>query len=149
MTYSRALGLLLLIAVPVLLAQEAAIVQPSVSLPPELARVLTGYEKAWQARDAEALGRLFVEDGFVLSPGRPAVRGRASIVKYYQGHGGPLFLRAIAHAVGGNAGFIIGGYTDRTGAPDIGKFTLTLRKDDAGRWWIVSDMDNGNSRPPR
>jgi len=33
------------------------------------------------------------------------------------------------------------------GEPDGGKFTLTLRKAGDGRWLIMSDMDNGNSRP--
>jgi hypothetical protein len=42
---------------------------PSVDLPPPLARVLTDYETAWQAKDPAALSRLFTEDGFVLSPG--------------------------------------------------------------------------------
>jgi ketosteroid isomerase-like protein len=32
------------------------------------------------------------------------------------------------------------------GQPDIGKFTLTLRKDSDGRWLIRSDMDNSNRR---
>jgi hypothetical protein len=44
-------------------------------------------------------------------------------------------------------GYIIGAYTTTKGELDIGKFTLTLRRDPGGRWLIVSDMDNGNSRP--
>jgi hypothetical protein len=51
---------------------------PSVALPPELARVLTDYETAWQKRDAAALARLFAEDGFVLPSGHVPVRGRAA-----------------------------------------------------------------------
>ena len=43
-------------------------------------------------------------------------------------------------------GFILGGYAGQKGAPDDGKFTLTLRKDRDGRWLIFSDMDNGNAR---
>lgn len=119
----------------------------SVELPPALARVLTDYEAAWQAKDAAALARLFVEDGFVLSRGTPPVRGRAAIEEHYQGHGGPLSLRALAWAGEGPVAYVIGAYARDKGAPDIGKFTLTLRRDDDGRWRIVSDMDNGNSRP--
>ena len=44
----------------------------------------------------------------------------------------------------GSVGYIIGGYTRNSGDPDIGKFTLTLKKDPDGRWLIMSDMDNGN-----
>jgi ketosteroid isomerase-like protein len=120
---------------------------PSVQLPPPLARVLTDYETAWRARDAAALARLFAEDGFVLSNGRPPVRGRPAIERHYTGQGGPLALRALAYATDGAVGYIIGGFARREGEADIGKFTLTLRQDAGGRWLIVSDMDNGNSRP--
>jgi ketosteroid isomerase-like protein len=119
---------------------------PSVELPPPLARVLTDYEAAWQAKDAAALAALFTEDGFVLSGGTPPVRGRTAIEEHYQGRGGPLSLRALALATEGPIGYIIGAYTQRQGEPDVGKFTLTLRRDPGGRWLIVSDMDNDNSR---
>ena len=118
---------------------------PSVTLPAELARVLTDYEDAWKKRDAAALAQLFAEDGFVLGNGSPPVRGRAAIEKAYTGSGGPLALRAFAYATEGNVGYILGGYSGEPGKPDDGKFTLTLRKEN-GRWMIVSDMDNSNRR---
>lgn len=122
-------------------------VQPSVLLPPELARVLTDYENAWAGKNAAALADLFVEDGFVLSPGHSMVRGKHAIEELYGGPkraGGLLFLRAVAYAETGNVGYIIGGFTNQAGTPDRGKFTLTLRRNSSGRWLIVSDMDNGN-----
>jgi ketosteroid isomerase-like protein len=119
---------------------------PSVALPPALARVLTDYEAAWERKDAAALAKLFAEDGFVLAGGRPPVRGRVAIQEYYTGKGGPLSLRALAYASEGPVGYVIGGYARRKGEPDVGKFTLTLRKGGDGRWLIVSDMDNGNTR---
>jgi ketosteroid isomerase-like protein len=120
---------------------------PSVALPAPLARVLSDYETAWRKRDAAALAALFSEDGFVLSNGVPPVRGRAQIERHYAGQGGPLALRALAFATDGSIGYIIGGFARRAGEADVGKFTLTLRKDANQRWLIVSDMDNGNSRP--
>jgi hypothetical protein len=60
--------------------------------------------------------------------------------------GGPLALRALAFASEGATGFVIGGYARRKGEPDVGKFTLTLRREVSGRWLIMSDMDNGNVR---
>ena len=130
--------------------QDAAPV-PAVRLPPELGRVLTDYEAAWTAGDGAALAELFVEDGFVLPNGGPPVRGRAAIRQYYKGPGGPLALHAFAFATEGATGYIIGGFSRREGEPDVGKFTLALRKGSNGRWRIVSDMDNGNrpssSRP--
>ena len=127
-------------------AEESAL--PSVSLPPELARVLTDYEAAWRAKDAASLARLFAEDGFVLQRNKPPIRGRDAIEKAYAGAGGSLALRALAYAVEGPVGYIIGGYAARAGEPDDGKFTLTLKKAPTGKWLIMSDMDNGN-RPPR
>jgi len=121
---------------------------PSVTLPPELARVLTDYEAAWRGKDASALARLFAEDGFVLQRNKPPVRGREAIEKAYAGAGGPLALRALAYATEGPVGYIIGAYSARAGDPDDGKFTLTLKKAPTGKWLIMSDMDNGN-RPPR
>lgn len=120
---------------------------PSVELPPDLARVLTDYETEWRKGGA-AVAQLFTDDGFVLSGGRPPIRGRAAIAEHYgSGGGGPLSLRALAYAAEGSVGYIIGGYTTERGAPDIGKFTVTLRKRSDGRWMIVSDMDSPNRRP--
>lgn len=139
-------ALLLLAASPVC-AQTPATPLPSVSLPAPLARVLTDYETAWQNKDERALAALFTEDGFVLSGGTPPVRGRAAIERHYADQGGPLALRALAFATEGNLGHIIGAYARGRGEPDVGKFTLTLRRQADGRWLIASDMDNGNSRP--
>lgn len=119
--------------------------EPSVTLPPELTRVLTDYEAGWKTGNGPALARLFAEDGYVLTDGRPPVKGRAAIEKVYTGSGGPLSLRALSYATQGDVGYIIGGFTRQGGQPDIGKFTLTLRKVN-GQWLIVSDMDNSNRR---
>jgi len=120
--------------------------EPSVALPLDLARVLSDYEKAWEARDEDALAALFSKDGFVLPDGRPPVRGRDAIRRHYADSGGPLALRAIAFATDGSVGYIIGAFARARSAPDIGKFTLTLQRDDGGRWLIVSDMDSPNNR---
>jgi len=126
---------------------------PSVTLPTELDRVLRDYERAWAASDAGALAALFTEDGFVLQPNRPPVRGRAQLEERYRGQGGgALRLRALAFATDGDVGWIIGAYGYGDAPPDAqgdrGKFTLTLRRGADGRWLIASDMDNGN-QPPR
>jgi uncharacterized protein (TIGR02246 family) len=139
------LCLLLLSAAPVAARQESPVEQlPTVVLPPELQRVLSDYEVAWQAGDAAALAGLFAPDGFVMAGGRPPARGRDAIREYYTGRGGPLSLRALAFATADTVGWIVGGYTAVPGQPDGGKFTLTLRRGDDGRWLIVTDMDNSN-----
>ncbi len=103
------IGCLLLVALascPVYAVQPSPDASlPSVALPPELNRVLRDYERAWQARDAAALAALFTEDGFVLSNGRPPVRGRAEIREAYASGGGPLSLRALAFSTDGKVGY--------------------------------------------
>jgi len=122
---------------------HAVEVLPSVTLPPELDRVLRDYERAWRAADAVTLSMLFAEDGFVLQGGRAPVRGRAAIQRAYSsGAGGALQLRALAHGTNGALGYIIGMYGYGDTGTDIGKYTLTLRRDADGKWLIFSDMDN-------
>jgi len=138
--------MLLVLAGTAIAAQQAAKSQEaSITLPPQLARVLTDYERGWKAGDAAALAKLFTEAGFVLSPGQPPVKGRLAIQELYSGPGSPLSLRAFAYAIKGDVGYIVGGYSSASGAPDEGKFTLTLRKRNQ-RWLIASDMDNENRR---
>jgi ketosteroid isomerase-like protein len=146
----RPIALVLVLSASTAAAQDAATVPPpSIELPPALARVLRDYEKTWAGKDAAGLARLFAEDGYVLPNGGVPVKGRAAIQRHYTGSGGPLFLRAFAYAAGENVGYILGGYAADQGAPDIGKFTLTLRKSADGTWLIVSDMDSSNRRPRR
>jgi ketosteroid isomerase-like protein len=143
LTAALALGIGVAVVSVDLGADEAPPRPESVTLPPELARVLTDYEDAWSRKDAKALAALFAEDGWVLSNGAPPAQGRAAIEKAYAGSGGPLALRAFAFATRDDLGYILGGFARRRGDPDMGKFTLTLRRV-GGRWLIVSDMDNGN-----
>ena len=77
------------------------------------------------------------------------MRGRTAIKAAYAGQGGsPLRLRALAHSVEGNTGYIIGAYRYGSNEGDTGKFTLTLKRVGDGPWLIFSDMDN-TSAPPR
>ncbi len=120
-----------------------------ITLPPELDRVLRDYERAWRAHDAGALAALFAEDGFVLSDGARAVRGRDAIRAAYTGAGGELDLTALDARTSGDTGFIIGVYRHGASAPDSGKFVLALRRDpSSGRWDIAADMDNSIAREP-
>lgn len=141
-------------AAPPQAQQAAAQAEPlrSVTLPPELDRVLRDYERAWKAGDATRLAALFAEDGFVLQPGRPPARGRAALERTYQGQGGAdLQLRALAYAASDTVGYIVGAYRYPGATGDVGKFTLTLRRARGGAWQIFSDMDNPSQpmrRPP-
>lgn len=115
-----------------------------ITLPPELDRILRDYEEGWRNEDEVALAALFAPEGFILRPGHPPVRGRANIEQAYENSGGPLFLHAFDYAVADSVGYIIGGYGHSRGGPDNGKYVLTLRLMDDGRWYITADMDNHN-----
>ena len=124
------------------MAQEAG----AVTLPAELDRVLRDYESAWQASDPARLASLFHPDGYVLSPGRAPVHGRAAIEAAYARAGGELHLWAIDYATGDTVGYIVGQYRGAAPGPE-GKFVLALRRDRAGDPWLIgADMDNRNSR---
>jgi hypothetical protein len=144
----RATLMLPVAAVSLSCQQPAASAAPirSITLPPAVDRVLRDYEKAWAARDAAALAALFTADGMLLRPGEAPVRGRDAIRQAYDGAGGPLALRAFAYAISDSVGWILGGFAPTPGAPDVGKFTLTLLRAPDGRWLIASDMDNPNDR---
>src|SRR5688500_14594361 len=94
---------------------------PSVTLPPELARVLTDYETQWRF-GGDSLVKLFTEDAVLTVGGKPPMRGRAALAAHYAGPKGPVALRAIAYAAEGSVAWIVGGYTMQHGEPDIGKF---------------------------
>ena len=142
------LATLALVAPPALEGQSAGPGRsfPEVELPPEVDAVLRGYEEAWRARDAGGLAALFAEDGFILRPGRPPVRGRGAIREAYTGSGGPLWLRAYEFRSSGSVGYLIGGFAlGGVDSEDAGKYILLLHRDSNGGWLIAADMDNGNS----
>jgi ketosteroid isomerase-like protein len=119
----------------------------SITLPPDIDRVLRDYERAWRSGDATAVAALFAEDGYLLQSGKNPIRGRAAIANAYKGQaGGPLRLRAFAYATSDTTGYILGayGYGEGSTVPDMGKYTVTLRRSRGGPWQLFSDMDNGN-----
>ncbi len=125
-------------------AVEAA--PASVTLPPELDRVLRDYERAWRAGDGAAMAALFTEDGFAVQSGRQVARGRAAIAKNLTKPGGALQLTAYAFSTAETVGYVVGGfrYPDTTGPG--GRFVLALRTGADGRWLIAADLDNSGPR---
>lgn len=139
-------ALALLFGAPRVQAQDPGAAHPTVPLPPAVERVLRDYESAWRARDAQRLAALFHEDGFVLSQGRPPVRGRPAIAQHYAGSGGELRLRAIGYAGSDTIAWVVGMFSGSAG-PEVGKFVLALRRaTPEAPWLIAADMDNPNQR---
>ena len=122
----------------------------SMSVPPEVERVLRDYEKAWAANDVKGLAALFAEDGMALPSNQAPARGREDIAKAYSGGGGqPTDLRVLDYRASGDLAYIVGGYGPAGQNKDVGKFVLVLRKID-GRWLIAADIESANMRmgPP-
>ncbi len=116
----------------------------TVTLPPEVDRVLKDYEKAWLAKDTAALAKLFTADGMALPSGQMPAQGEESIRQAYAPSvGTPLNLRPIAYSASGELAYVIGGWGGAADKPEYGKFVLVLRRVN-GRWLIAADMDNSN-----
>jgi ketosteroid isomerase-like protein len=125
-------------------SRESQSPDSAIALAPDLDRVLREYEEAYARRDPAALAALFTDDGLVLPPGRPPVRGRAALQVYFEGEGGPLRLVPIAAAAGDSVGYVIGTFGAEARADAGGKFILLLRRPGAGPWRIAADMANPN-----
>lgn len=120
----------------------------SITLPPDVERVLRDYEKAWAANDLAGLAKLFTSDGMALPSGQMPAQGDDSIRKAYaKGAGSPLSLRAFGYGTSGDLAYVLGGFSGAADKPEFGKYVLVLRRVE-GRWLIVADMDNSN-RPMR
>lgn len=117
---------------------------PTVPLPADFERVLRDYEAAYARRDAGALAALFAEDGFLLQPGRPPVRGRRAIAAALQGEGGTLALVPAAYRMGDSTGYVVGTFGAERSAGEGGKFVLALERRAAGPWRIAADIANPN-----
>ena len=123
---------------------------PSVQIPAEFETLLRSYERAWSAKDAAALARLFSPGGMALPNGSPpAVGNEAIAAEYAKNAGGPLSLRAIAFTQSNDLAYMVGGFSQSGSEPDIGKFVLVLRRGADGKWLIAADIDNLNFRPSR
>ncbi|HSW06482.1 YybH family protein [Aquabacterium sp.] len=123
---------------------------PSVQIPAEFETLLRSYERAWTAKDAAALARLFFPGGMALPNGSPpAVGNEAIAAEYAKNAGGPLALRAIAFTQSRDLAYMVGGFSQSSSEPDMGKFVLVLRLGADGKWLIAADIDNLNFRPSR
>ena len=120
---------------------------PSITLPPDLDRILRDYEKSWRAGDENGLAALFTPDGFVPS-NSGWVRGREGIITQYKDQQGELQLRALAYAVSDTVGYIVGAYGFGTDGVDRGKYLLALRRPRGGKWLIATDIDQTNRAGP-
>jgi ketosteroid isomerase-like protein len=112
----------------------------TVTLPPDLDRVLRDYETAWRAGNAAELSSLFAEDGLVLPLGDPPAQGRPAIARVYGTPSGDLNLAPIAFAAGDTVAYIIGTFGGADISSHTAKFILALKRAPSGPWLIAADM---------
>jgi len=125
---------------------------PTITLPPELDRLLRDYERFQRAGDKAGLASLFTEDGLYPSP-NGWLRGRETI-RTTDGIGtANLRLRATAYSIDGATGYVAGffGNANNPSIPDIARLLFALRREPDGSWRIAvrlgSDFTPVDRRP--
>jgi ketosteroid isomerase-like protein len=109
--------------------------------------LLKQYENAYNRGDAAALADLYAEDGLLLPPDRPMVRGRAAIERVWKSAmGSGLKLSVVERGVGSDTGYLIGKFSF-PGNTQAGKFVVCVKRDNQGRWRIAADIWNNDAVP--
>ena len=134
---------------------------------PVLDKLLAGFVEAFNRRDAATLASFYAEDGVLMAPDMPMIRGRANIeaaVNKMFERGGVLKLAATVSEISGSQAFAAGTFTvtisggtslTLTGVGGAGgsltfaaKF-LTVFKRVGSDWKIAFDMQNADQPPPK
>ena len=68
----------------VILATSPALATPDEDVTSAAKALAAQYDAAYAAQDAEAMGRLYTEDGILVSPSGTIYRGRGAMVDYYK-----------------------------------------------------------------
>jgi uncharacterized protein (TIGR02246 family) len=115
------------------------------------------WNKAYNAGDGAAVAALYAEDAVLNAPGKPMVRGKASLTEYYVKDAAEFAATGATVAddpvgdVGqsGDLAWQSGTYknTDKSGTTvDSGKFLTVFQRKD-GKWLIIRDTWNSDAAP--
>ena len=121
---------------------------------PSILEVADSYPSAMLAGDPAAAAGLYQDDAVEMPPGKPPVRGRAAIERYYRElFGGCRFTEfVLVHTelrASGDVAYAAG--TSRSpvapnGGPpieDAGKYLVVLKRT-GGRWWVAYAISNSD-----
>jgi len=107
--------------------------------------VLRAYETAYNTHDSKALAAVHADDGgYYMASGAPVI-GREALERFWaRSAGKDLVLVLEKHDVHGDVGFAVGRWTtgDPAAGGGAGRFVLGLRRDAAGGFRIVVDLNN-------
>jgi len=123
---------------------------PTVTVPPEVARLLSARAARWN--DAAGLAELYTEDSFVLATGPAWVRGRRAVAEHLSTRWGEsLQITPIAFEASENRGHLVGYYTGERGGQQqyYGQVLLTLARGEDAVWRIAAETPSfpGPKRP--
>ncbi len=112
---------------------------------PRVEAVLRAYESAYNAHDAAALARVHATDGgYYVADGEPIV-GREALERFWsRSSGSGLALTLERFESSGDVGWAVGRWSTSKGTEStgIGRFVLALRRNAAGAFEIVVDLNN-------
>jgi uncharacterized protein (TIGR02246 family) len=120
-----------------------------------IAKTRAAYEKASNAHNAAAIGKLFTADGTEMPPNAPAAKGRAAIEAMHktlatQVEFSQLKIAPTDTKVVGDFAYEVGTYTQTITpkggkpAPDKGKYIVLLKKVEDGSWEVVYSIYNSD-----
>jgi predicted TIM-barrel fold metal-dependent hydrolase len=123
---------------------------PTVTLTPDLDRLLRDYERFQLAGDAAGIASLFTDDGLFPGPGgwvrgREAIRVRGGIGR------SNLRLRPTGYSMDGDTAWVTGFFAagNAPGVPDIARLVLALRRGADGKWLIAARLGEDFMRVDR
>lgn len=115
------------------------------------------FSRRYMQGDARGMAEMYTEDGAILPPGRPIIKGRAAIAEYWTLAPG---VRVVEHrtspdsiVVRGDIAYDYGTYVARTerngqsGNAVHGKYVIVWRRQDDGRWLMHLDIWNASPAP--
>jgi uncharacterized protein (TIGR02246 family) len=114
------------------------------------------YVSAWLDANPKEVTNIYIEDGVVLYPNQPAIKGRADIESFFSDFFREFAIDEFALVsdevvVNGDWAFDRGIYKWRarskkanTRMEDIGKYLVILQRGHDGLWRVTRDMDNSD-----
>ncbi len=116
----------------------------------EIRANVAAFERNVRAQDASGVAEAFyAEDGMVMPPDQPVVRGRARIAEFWQG----MFNAGLREAAltieqleaSGDIAYEIGRFELQVGeAKPTGKYVVVHRRQANGKWRAIADMFSFN-----
>jgi ketosteroid isomerase-like protein len=146
---------LFLVTLLIAVAVTSLSAQTSPNSAKEIATIRQQWETNWNAKNLEALVKLYSQDAVLLTSAGQRIAGRDAISNYLKkaldSLIGPLSIKSISEEDSGNLAFDSGSFTDKTANTDLsgkpgtsggvqqqteGYYLIVLKRQGDGRWLI-------------